>query len=155
MLFISRYENERVRIGVVGPLVAVLYRASPSLEDMQKLDALEGELLGKYEKISMLTLVRSTGAMHMASDVRELSVDMSHRYGARLLGSAIVVAAKGLSGVFARSLLSALLLAMRGDIPLKNFAAVGEALTWLRELPGQPPELATAVDLEQLEHYLV
>lgn len=153
MDIVTRYESERIKVGVAGPLVVALYRAAPTVDDMRALDRVEEGVLGSYEKLSMVTVVRQTGALNMPSDVRQVSVEMSDKYAPKLVGSALVVATKGLAAAMARSILSALVLAMRGDLPLKNFSALPEALTWLRGLPGQHPQVSE-LDLQRLEQYL-
>src|SRR5688572_3013451 len=122
MHIVMKYESPQIRIGVAGSLVAVVYRSAPTLDDMRELDRIEEEVLASHEKLSMLTMVRQTGALVMPSEVRQFSVEMSNKYATRVLGSALVVAAKGLAAAMARSILSAMVLAMRGDLLLRNFA---------------------------------
>lgn len=154
MLFSTQYESPRIRIGVNGSLIVALYIASPDLDDMKALDGIEEALLKTHEKLSMLTVLRQTGAITMAPEVRQYGVALSEKYASKLRGSALVVVARGLGAAMARAVLSGLLLVMRGDLPLKSFATLGEAVVWLRELPSQDPDVARALDLSSVEQYL-
>ncbi len=78
------------------------------MDDMRAIDRVEDEVLRSFEKLSMLTVVGASGAM----------------------------IAKGLSAAMARAALSALILVMRGDLPLKNFGTVAEAMAWFRGAAG-------------------
>lgn len=150
----TQYESPRLRVGVSGPLVVALYRFTPDLDDMKALDRVEEALLETHEKLTMLTVVRHTGAINMPAEVRQYSVAMSEKYAPRLRGTAIVVVAKGLAAAMARAALSALTLVMRAELALKNCATLSDAVEWARALPGQDERVARELDVASLEQYV-
>ncbi len=154
MPFVTRFDTGSMRFGVLGALLVAQYRGPPTLEDLKRSAVIEDELLERYEKVSMLTVVSNTGALRLPQEVRDYSVQLSARFAPRLRGSAVVVVSKGLGAAMARAFLSAFMLLSRADLPLRNCATLDDAVDWLRGLPEQDPEVARSLTRKALDAFL-
>jgi hypothetical protein len=73
--------------------------------------------------------------------VRRRSVELGKKYEKQVRGAAIVVVTRGLAAVMVRTFLSGFFLLSRSEMPMRTFASVKEALTWVQTLPGQDAPL--------------
>ncbi len=154
MLITKLYESERVRFGSAGPLILMQYKSTPTLDEVRLVERFEDELLKQYPKISVFNVVEQTGAiLRVPDDVRDYSAKLSDKFASRIVGSAMVVTAKGLGAVMARTFLSGFFLLSRAELLIRSFSTVPEGLTWLRALPDQHVSLKTELTLADLERF--
>lgn len=155
MLISTLYESERMRLGVGGSLLVMQYRGAPNLEEIKVIERAQVDLLTRHEKISVFNVAEATSSLlKVPDDARQYSAEVTKRHGARVLGSAMAVTAKGPSAVMVRTFLSGFALLAGGELNMRSFSSITEALTWLRGLPGQTPDVKVELTLADLERFL-
>jgi hypothetical protein len=155
MEFTKVFESSDARFGTAGPLLIVVYRGTTSVAVLNELDKVQESMLQKHPRISTLTLIsQASTALKVDEGVRARSVELGKKYEAKVVGSAIVVTAKGLGAVMVRTFLSGFFLLSRAESPMKTFASVQEGLSWLQSLPGQDVAIKTAVSAADVERFL-
>lgn len=149
----SLYESADAKFGAVGPLLLARYRAT-TLASLDAWDVAEAQLLTQHEKISTLTVIgQMEGLLKVDEAVRTRSAELGKKYDGKVLGSAIVVSATGLSAVMVRTFLSGFFLLSRAETPMKTFKTLPEGFTWLQGLPGQSLSLKLDVNVAGLERF--
>lgn len=149
------FEGHGVKLGAAGPLVVALYRGASNLATLEALDAAQSALVAKHGRISTLSIIADSPTSMLRTDeaVRQRSVELGKKYEASVLGSGIVVTARGLSAVVARTFLSGFFLLSRSEMPMKTFASLADALAWIQGLPGQSTALKTELSVIDLERF--
>ncbi|MFT3711729.1 MAG: STAS/SEC14 domain-containing protein [Archangium sp.] len=136
------FDSPEARFGAAGPLFVAHYKGAVTLATLEKLDELQGALVEKRGTISMITVIGELGPMFkIDEDVRHRSVELGKKYDKQVRGGAIVVTTRGLAAVMVRTFLSGFFLLSRNEMPMRTFATVKEALSWLQNLPGQDAPL--------------
>ncbi len=150
------FRSEAVQVGAAGPLLVTAWRGGSSLAALDVLDRHQAGLLARHPRISTLSVITDApGALFRVDDgVRARSVELGKKYEPHVLGSAIVVASRGLGAAMARTFLSGFFLLSRSEAPMKTFSGVREGLTWLQALPGQSMDLKTELSVVDLERFL-
>lgn len=155
MQFVKSFESTDSRLGAAGPLLVALYRGSTSVSVLNELDRTQEALLAKHARISTLTVIgQATSMLKVDEAVRTRSVELGKKFDGKVVGSAIVVTAKGLGSVIVRTFLSGFFLLSRAETPMRTFASIEEGLVWLRTLPGQDPVLRTEIFSADIERFL-
>lgn len=139
-----------------GPFLVTQYQGNSTLQVLDDLERVQSALIQQYPRLSTLTVIRHTEALtRVDEEVRHRSVELGKKFDPHLLGAAIVVTARGLAAVVARTFLSGFFLLSRNEAPTRTFPDVPQALEWLRALPGQDLSVkADATLLAELERFL-
>ena len=155
MEFSKAFESGDARFGTAGPLLIVVYRGTANVAVLNELDKVQESMLQKYPRISTLTLIsQASAALKVEDGVRARSVELGKKYETKVIGSAIVVSARGLGAVMVRTFLSGFFLLSRAESPMKTFASIQEGLSWLQALPGQDVAIKTAISAADVERFL-
>jgi hypothetical protein len=155
MEFTRVFESGDARFGTAGPLLIVVYRGTANVAVLNELDRVQESMLQQHPRISTLTLIsQASTALKVEEGVRARGVELGKKYETKVVGSAIVVTAKGLGAVMVRTFLSGFFLLSRAETPMKTFASVQEGLSWLQALPGQDVAIKTAIKAADVERFL-
>lgn len=146
------YETSEGRIGHDGPLLVTHMRESTTHAFLDALDQAQAQLVAKYPKISSIN-VMTQASMKADEAMRTRSVELTAKYDAHGLGTAIVVLSRGLAGVSVRTALSMYFMVSTAQNQTKVFSSVAEGLGWLHGLPGQDA-LVRMVSPTDIEHFL-
>ena len=154
MEFTKSFESTDARFGNFGPLMVALYRGTTSPGMLDELDRAQEALIKKYPRISTFTVIGQAGSILKVDEaVRTRSLELGKKYEKNVLGSAIVVATKGLGAVMVRTFLSGFFLLSKSETPMKTFSSIGEGLHWVQSLPGQDLSLKTELSATDLERF--
>ena len=155
MEFTKVFESGDARFGTAGPLLIVVYRGTANVAVLNELDKVQESMLQKHPRISTLTVIsQASAALKVEEGVRARGVELGKKYETKVVGSAIVVTAKGLGAVMVRTFLSGFFLLSRAETPMKTFASIEEGLIWLRSLPGQDPVIKTEIFTSDVERFI-
>lgn len=155
MTITTVFTDERLRIGTVGSLLIVAYKGENSAADLQHVDREEGLLVARYGKISMLSVVLPTKSMaRVKDDLKKAALELVQKYRAHLVADVIVIPPQGISGTIVRTFLVAFSLLARNPYPSKVFTRAEDALTWLKQVPGQDITFADTTDARELTDVL-
>ena len=125
----------------------VVYAGDVQVSDLQQVDREEGQLVARYGKISVLSVVLPSREFKRVSDgVRGAAHDLVRKYRDHLIADATVVPAQGITGTIVRTFLIGFALVARNPYPSKVFSQVDEAVSWLKRAPGQDITFADAND---------
>ncbi|MGV3623380.1 MAG: hypothetical protein ACO1OB_21350 [Archangium sp.] len=148
------YQSERVRFGATGSVILMQYRLPPTLEELKVVEVYEDQLLLQYPTISVITLSeRGNTLLRVPDEVREYSAELSRKYGSRVVGSVMVVSARGLAAAMVRAFLSGFLLLTRGALNMRSFSELKDGVAWLRTIPEQDTFVKTELSLTELERF--
>ena len=154
MEFTRSYESAEGRIGTAGPLLLALYKGSTSVTFLDELDRVQTTLLQKYSRISTISVIgQHTSLVKVDEAVRTRSVELGKKYDGKVIGSAIVIATRGLGAVMARTFLTGFFLLSRAETPMKIYFKIDEGLAWLRALPGQDLVIKTEIFASDIERF--
>lgn len=150
------FEGHGVKLGAAESLVIAVYRGASSLEALDALDRVQTSLAAKHGRLSTLSVIADApGSMLRADEaVRQRSVELGKKYESSVIGSGIVVTARGLSAVVARTFLTGFFLLSRSEMPMKTFSTLADALAWVQALPGQSTALKTELSVIDLEKFV-
>jgi hypothetical protein len=137
------------RIGALGSLLVVSINSAKSVnETLSGVDRSYATLLQSHPKLTTLTILVAKDALSPPPpDVRERAAAMAKRNEPTARGSGTLVLMRGLSGVVARTFLSAFFMLNRAQMPQGVFSSYADAATWVQQLPGQTPELVAVPNL--------
>jgi len=132
------------RVGALGSLLVVCINSAKSInETLAGIERTYAGLLQTHPKVTTLTVLVAKDALSPPpSDVRERAAEMAKRNEPTARGSGTLVLMRGLSGVVARTFLSAFFMLNRAQMPQAVLSSYADAATWVQQLPGQTPELA-------------
>jgi hypothetical protein len=134
-------EKPGLRVGTLGALLLMHFDGQSTVEALDMLDDAEAKHAALFPRFSTLVVVSGLKLQSPAPGVRERSAALDAKYDAHVVGSAIVVLAKGVAAVIARSFIATWALITKRQAPTRTFRAVSEAVTWLASLEGQPAGL--------------
>ena len=156
MEFTKSFESTDARFGSAGPLFLALYRGTTSPGMLNELERAQDALIKIYPRITTLTVIGQASSMLRADEtVRTRSLELGKKFEKNVIGSAIVVATKGLAAVMVRTFLSGFFLLSRSEMPMKTFSTVAEGLLWVQSLPGQDVRLKTEGTAADIERFFV
>ena len=154
MEFKSAYESADCRIGTAGPLMLSLYKGPVGIPTLDELDRLQAALLQQYPRISTIAVIDQHASLFKVDEaVRTRSVELGKKYDGKVIGSAIVIATRGLGAVMARTFLTGFFLLSRAETPMKTYSKIDEGLAWLRALPGQDLVIKTEIFASDIERF--
>ncbi len=144
-------------VGALDSLLVVSINSASSIDET--LDSVERTyeaMQRAHQKVTTLTILVARDALTPPpSEMRERAAAMAKRNEPTARGSATLVLMRGLSGVVARTFLSAFFMLNRAQMPQAVLSTYDEAASWVRGLPGQTPALVGSDDLAaQLEHFV-
>lgn len=150
------FEGHGVKLGAAGSLMVAVYRSASSVEALEALDRVQAGVVARHGRISTLSVIADTPGSMLRTDeaVRVRSVELGKKYESSVLGSGIVVTARGLSAVVARTFLTGFFLLSRSEMPMKTFSTLADALAWVQALPGQSTALKTELSVLDLEKFV-
>lgn len=128
---------ESMRLGSLGSCLICVITGAPSLATLDLLEKVELDFIAKHGKISSLWVVVGAGGK-IDNGLGGRAKLLWDKVQGNLIGSAIVIASKGLAAVTVRAFLAGLFLLFRLEAPLKPFHSTAEGAGWLLDLPGQP-----------------
>jgi hypothetical protein len=151
----TAYSSEDLTLGVVGPLVVMRYRGPASVGSLREVEKLQERLLRTHARIMSIALLDDTigPGKAMNEEARTLSVDLAAKFAKTNVGSAMVLKAKGLAAVLARTGLAAWVLIRRTDMTMKVVRTTEEGLEWLRSLPEPNPLTMVAVHAKDIDAF--
>lgn len=137
------------RLGSVGSVLVTVWFSELSNAALDALEKHHEALANRHGKITLVSIVMGATAAP-PSELRERMRKQTSDLAKRRLGNIIVVRARGLSAIIARSFLAAL--SLMSSETIKVPATLEAAATEVRALPGQNAETmhndALAADLE-------
>lgn len=134
------HDGPVVSVAAAGPLLIQLFHAKPVLEALARVDEAEALVAARHERLSTLTLLTHGSLERPDDEVRARSVELAGKYGRQIIGAAIVVDARGLVAMMARTFLSTFFLFSPAASTNRVFSSLDAALDWLRTID---PALAT------------
>lgn len=124
-------------------LVVMLMRKSPDDLSFKACEDGLRDALTRQQRISSLILIPNFDGPTRASRERQKEfVEFMQSIADRHLGMAIVVGVPGVKGMMVRLTVNGVLMLSRLTRPVHLLASIGDALTWLRALPGQSAALS-------------
>lgn len=147
MKITSVYESDELRIGTAGSLLIVIYCGRTTAETIAVVDREEGRLVEERGKISVLSVVApSNGSIDRVSDeVRAAALNLATKYQHVVTADAVVVPARGILAAIIRTFMVGFSLVSRRPYPSKVFSDLGEAIAFLKQVPGQDETFADSV----------
>ncbi len=127
-------EFPEVRLGHVDSVLVSVWYSRLTIPSLDLLEQHHRSLAAKYGKVTFLSVVAGA-AENPPPDVRERMNRTSEEMAKFRRANIIVVKARGLGAIIARSFLAAI--AMFGKENIKVFKTTDEAVTYLKALPDQ------------------
>jgi hypothetical protein len=143
----SIIERAGYRVGVAGPLVISCLFHRGTVELLAELERAHAAAVTACGRSSSLTVIAGVGALKgVEPDFQRESLALARRQAETSNGSAVVVLARGLGAVVARTFLTSYFLLAREHGPQRVFGSLEEAVPWLQALPGQSADFAQTPD---------
>ncbi len=122
------YSGDGCRIAHSGPLVVMCLNGATTVEHLETVSRCQDLVTQTHPRIVGMT-VMSVGYLSTNQAVMQKGDELAQRFHGKVAGSIIVIAAKGLSAVIARTTLAAfsMLSSRAGD--LRVFSRVSEGMT--------------------------
>ena len=140
------FESEHLRIATAGPLFIVVYAGPTSADAIAIVDREEGRFIEQRGKISLLSVVQSGGPVdRISEEVRAAALQLVTKYQRHVTADAVVVPTRGILAAIIRTFLVGFSLVSRRPYPSKVFSDLGEAIAFLKQVPGQDETFADSV----------
>ncbi len=143
------------RIGHIGPVLVSVWYAPLTLRGLDTMARRHRELSAHYgPKVTMVSIVQRLGSPP-SPELRERVAVELEALKKQSIGDFVVLRAKGLGAIIARSFLATVALLRGGGlVPMRVLKTAFEAGEEARRLPGQLPEIANDLLLgEALEAF--
>lgn len=136
-------EFPEARFGHVGPLLVSIWYSELSLRSIDALDAHQKTLAERYGKVTMISVV-SSATKNPSPELREELKRRAPNQESMRIGNIVVVNARGLGAIIARTFLAALSLVQSGLSVAKD---IDDAAARAKAIPGQHPEVVASTTL--------
>ncbi len=136
-------EFPEARFGHVGPVLVSVWYSELTMRVVDALDAHQAELVKKYGKVTLISIV-SSASKTPPPEIREELKRRQPLQAATRLGNIVVVNTRGLGAIIARTFLAALSLTNAGLTVAKDF---DDAAMRARAIPAQFPEVVANTTL--------
>ena len=130
-------ESPEFRLGHAGSVYVTVWFNELSNAALDALAKHQQALAAKYGKVTMVSVVVNA-TQAPGPEIRERLKEQSHELSHARLGNIIVVQARGMAAIVARSFLAMLSLISKEH--MKVFKTLEEAADEVRKLPGQHAE---------------
>lgn len=132
-------EFPEARFGHSGPVLISVWYSELTLRSLDALDQHQTALAAKYGKVTLVSVV-SSATKAPPAELRDEIKRRAPRQEALRLGNIVVVNARGVAAIIARTFLAALSLIQNGLSVAKD---IEDAAARTRALPGQHPDIVS------------
>jgi hypothetical protein len=137
-----RHRDDHCAFASFGSVLAAFWWGDPEIEDLERLDQHQEELIeANRGGISLVVVITNLHSQRADARLRAEAIRMTQRFADRVRVHAHVVCAAGMVGSFIRAYIAGVHLVSRYKVPHRVFGSLTEALTWVLDHPRQDAEV--------------